>query len=136
MIQPDETILPQNPDLPNQPAQVPGDPGVPVPHEPPPLHPYPGNPVHPYPGNPEHPYPGKQLVQPHDRRHITGQKSKENTNPTSLPEDEEMDPVGEPYPNQEPLIPGEDQPDVPFVPDQEPDIPADPEAERFVQPET
>ena len=47
-----------------------------------------------------------------------------------------MDPVGEPYPNQEPLSPGEDPPDVPFAPDQEPDIPADPEAERFVQPET
>ncbi len=27
--------------------------------------------------------------------------------PASLPEDEEMDPVGEPYPNQEPLGPGD-----------------------------
>ena len=57
--------------------------------------------------------------------------------PASLPEDEEMDPVGEPYPNQEPLGPGDgyDPPHPPFSPDTEPDIPQDPESERVVQPE-
>ena len=62
--------------LPGQPQPVPSDPGHPTPLDPPPLHPYPGdNPPHPYPGNPA-PTPG------------------------SLPEDEDMDPVGEPYPKQ------------------------------------
>lgn len=60
--------------------------------------------------------------------------------PKSLPEDEEMDPVGEPYPNQEPLVPNEDDGDVPldptFSPDREPDIPEDPESGQVVQPES
>lgn len=59
--------------------------------------------------------------------------------PKSLPEDEEMDPVGEPYPNQEPLVPNEDDDDVPFdptfTPDRAPDIPEDPESERVLPPE-
>ena len=56
--------------------------------------------------------------------------------PASLPEDEEMDPVGLPYPEQEPLAPitpvapatpgtpddGDDPPHPPFSPDREPDI--------------
>lgn len=59
--------------------------------------------------------------------------------PRSQPEDEEMDPVGEPYSNQEPLAPndddGDDPPDSTLSPDTEPDIPEDPESERVVQPE-
>ena len=48
--------------------------------------------------------------------------------PDSLPEDEEMDPVGLPYPEQEPVTPdkgnpdGDDPPHPPFSPDREPDI--------------
>lgn len=54
----------------------------------------------------------------------------------SYPEDEEMDPVGEPYPNQEPLKPGTDrETDPPIVPHNDPEIPQDPESERVVQPE-
>lgn len=48
------------------------------------------------------------------------------TTPQSLPEDEEMDPVGKPYPEQEqePLTPenGDDPPHPPFSPSNEPDI--------------
>ncbi len=55
--------------------------------------------------------------------------------PKSFPEDEEMDPVGEPYPKQEPSEPGDDPPHPPFSPNTEPDIPQDPESERVVQPE-
>ncbi len=56
--------------------------------------------------------------------------------PPSYPENEEMDPVGEPYPNQEPLNPGTDQePDPPITPRHDPDIPQDPESERVIQPE-
>jgi hypothetical protein len=47
----------------------------------------------------------------------------------SLPEDEEMDPVGKPYPEQEPATPddakpddGDDPPHPPFSPSNEPDI--------------
>lgn len=50
MIQPPGQILPENPDLPNQPAPVPETPDVQTPHAPPPLHPYPGSPDHPNPG--------------------------------------------------------------------------------------
>lgn len=63
--------------------------------------------------------------------------------PRSLPEDEEMDPVGKPYPEQDtPDLEDEDEEteadiepvDPPFSPDNEPDIPDDPETERVVQP--
>lgn len=55
----------------------------------------------------------------------------------NFPEDESMDPVGVPYPDQEPLTPqpGDDPPHPPFSPDREPDIPQDPESERVVSPE-
>ena len=50
----------------------------------------------------------------------------------SLPEDEEMDPVGKPYPEQEPATPadakpadGDDPPHPPFSPSNEPDIAPD-----------
>ncbi len=46
----------------------------------------------------------------------------------SFPEDEEMDPVGKPYPEQE--ADGDDPPHPPFSPDNEPDIPQDPESEQ------
>ncbi|QXZ08316.1 hypothetical protein KUF54_09320 [Comamonas sp. Y33R10-2] len=46
--------------------------------------------------------------------------------PHSYPEDEEMDPVGEPYPNQKPLSPGIDQP---LAPSQDPLNPKDPISE-------
>lgn len=54
-----------------------------------------------------------------------------------FPEDEAMDPVGEPYPDQEPATPddGDDPAHPPFSPDREPDIPQDPESERVVSPE-
>lgn len=55
------------------PTDLPGQP-QPVPSDPSPLHPYPGD-------NPPHPYPGSPA-------------------PGSLPEDEDMDPVGESYPKQ------------------------------------
>lgn len=44
--------------------------------------------------------------------------------PASLPEDEDMDPVGKPPAVQEPLTPenGDDPPHPPFSPDSEPDI--------------
>lgn len=43
--------------------------------------------------------------------------------PESLPEDEEMDPVGKPYPEQEPLpADSDDPPHPPFSPSHEPDI--------------
>lgn len=55
-----------------------------------------------------------------------------NKPPASLPEDEEMDPVGKPYPEQEPLTPddtkpadGDDPPDPTFSPHSEPDIAPD-----------
>lgn len=58
--------------------------------------------------------------------------------PRSLPEDEEMDPVGKPYSDQEPLLPNEDDDDdlrdPVFSPDTAPDTPVDPESERVVQP--
>lgn len=46
------------------------------------------------------------------------------TPPASLPEDEDMDPVGKPYAAQEPTAPenGDDPPHPPFSPDNEPDI--------------
>lgn len=53
--------------------------------------------------------------------------------PKSFPEDENMDPVGKPYPEQP--NDGDDPPHPPFSPDTEPDIPQDPESERVVQPE-
>ena len=58
--------------------------------------------------------------------------------PKSLPEDENMDPVGLPYPEQEdPSTPedGNDPPHPPFSPSREPDIPEDAEFERVIQPE-
>lgn len=51
MIQPPDPILPENPDLPNQPTPVPQKPDEQNPHVPPPLHPYPGSPDHPSPGH-------------------------------------------------------------------------------------
>lgn len=55
-----------------------------------------------------------------------------NKPPASLPEDEEMDPVGKPYPEQEPRTPGDakpadgdDPPHPPFSPSNEPDIAPD-----------
>ena len=53
------------------------------------------------------------------------------------PEDENMDPVGEPYPEQAHATPepGDDPPHPPFSPDTEPDIPQDPESGRVVSPE-
>ncbi len=48
-------------------------------------------------------------------------------NPNSLPEDEEMDPVGLPYTEQQ-------DPTSPDAPSNEPDIPEDSEFERIVQP--
>lgn len=47
-------------------------------------------------------------------------------NPNSYPEDEDMDPVGEPYPNQKPLNPGVDKP---LTPSQDPLNPKDPISE-------
>lgn len=50
------------------------------------------------------------------------------TPPQSFPEDEDMDPVGKPYPEQEqeqgpqPPNDGDDPPHPPFSPDNEPDI--------------
>lgn len=63
--------------------------------------------------------------------------TRQSAPPASLPEDEEMDPVGEPYPDQEPLLPGNDNepPDLPRVSRKNPDIPQDPESERVIQPE-
>lgn len=58
--------------------------------------------------------------------------------PKSLPEDENMDPVGLPYLEQEdPSTPedGNDPPHPPFSPSREPDIPEDSEFERVTQPE-
>ena len=52
----------------------------------------------------------------------------------SFPEDEEMDPVGKPYPEQE--KDGDDPPHPPFSPDTEPDIPQDPESKRTVMPDS
>ena len=57
-----------------------------------------------------------------------------STRKPSFPEDEEMDPVGKPYPEQE--ADGGDPPDPPLSPDNEPDIPQDPESERTVRPDT
>lgn len=58
--------------------------------------------------------------------------------PASFPEDESMDPVGEPYTEQEseedPDL-GEDPPHPENAPFDEPDIPQDPEFERTVQPD-
>lgn len=51
-------------------------------------------------------------------------------NPNPLPEDEEMDPVGLPYPEQQDPT----SPDPPVSPNNEPDIPEDSEFERIVQP--
>lgn len=55
----------------------------------------------------------------------------------SLPEDEEMDLVGEPYPDQESLLPGNgsEAPDPPRVSRKNPDISQEPESERVIQPE-
>lgn len=63
----------------------------------------------------------------------------QTTSPKSLPEDEDMDPVGETYPKQREstvrTIPedGDDPPHPPFSPDREADIPQDSEFERIVQ---
>lgn len=60
-------------------------------------------------------------------------------NPSSLPEDEEMDPIGLPYPQQVDTtrpINGDDPPHPPFSPFEEEDIPQDPETERIVQPDS
>ena len=57
-----------------------------------------------------------------------------STRKPSFPEDEEMDPVGKPYPEQE--KDGDDPPHPPFSPDTESDIPQDPESERTVMPDT
>lgn len=51
----------------------------------------------------------------------------------SFPEDEDMDPVGELYPDQESLNPDSDPLDVRFSPDNEPDIPDGPKSECGVQ---
>lgn len=60
-----------------------------------------------------------------------------STRKPSFPEDEEMDPVGKPYPEQE--KDGDDPPHPPhppFSPDTEPDIPQDPESKRTVMPDS
>ena len=48
-----------------------------------------------------------------------------------------MDMVGEPYPDQESLLPGNDSeaPDPPRVSRKNPDISQEPESERVIQPE-
>lgn len=61
-----------------------------------------------------------------------------STRKPSFPEDEEMDLVGKPYPEQE--KDGDDPPHPPpspdTEPDTEPDIPQDPESKRTVMPDT
>lgn len=59
------------------------------------------------------------------------------TTPASLPENESMDPVGEPYPNQGPYDPGvgDDPPHPENSPFSEPDIPLDEESDRVVRPD-